>query len=372
MAPTTPHGEVVLHVISRFAGGGSEQRVLDIIEALPERHHVLVAGTMESPQRLDHTPVRVIESRHLVRPVAPLSDLRALLELRGLIRDWRPSLVVTHQSKAGVLGRLAAVLSRTRPLVAQSLSMSALDEAQSSASRKLYGLIERMLVPWTGIWLCVGQDLATQYQSLVGVPAKRSHVVRSSLDLTPFVHRDARDARRDLGVPEQPTVAYVGSFEDRKGVRSLSEVFRLLAERLGSVTALLLGDGPLRADVLSEVSGLDGVHVVAPGHVRKVHPYMQSSDALCLPSRAEGLPQVLVQAAAIGLPWVAHEGVCGVAELIAAGAAGTAVPAGDTPAFARAVERAIQDAACPATTATIDLSAWDPLVVTTRYRELLG
>jgi len=107
-------------------------------------------------------------------------------------------------------------------------------------------------------------------------------------------------------------------------------------------------------------------HVADPADVLEA---ICAADVLLLLSSAEGLPQVLVQGAAMGTPFVAYD-VDGVRELIGLGAAGEAVPLGDTGAAARAAERLLVTGA--RREAVADLSSWSQLSIRAAYRDLIS
>lgn len=357
----------VLHVITRFASGGSEQRLVDMVRALPDHEHVVAAGELTARERL--SDVRTLNVPSLVREVAPRKDFAATVAVARLVRRVRPTIVVTHQSKAGIAGRLGARLARFDGRLAHSLSMSAFDEAGGRLQRTVFRLAERALVRSTDLYLCSGHDLARQYCDTLNLPTSRVHVVRSSLDLAPFMVGRRTSARQDLGLDARPTLIYVGSFDERKGVRDLPEVCAAVRDRVGALNVLLIGDGALLAGVIGRMSVLDGVIIVSPGHVTDVARYMVAADVVCLPSRAEGLPQVLVQAAAADVPFVAYD-VCGVRELLESGATGVCIPRGDRSEFVRAVIDILQQAR----TGHFDhdrLCEWSAPHVTTLYRSLL-
>jgi glycosyltransferase involved in cell wall biosynthesis len=334
----------MLHVITRFSRGGSEQRMMDIVAAVSDAEHVVVAGQMTAPDRLEGLPIRVVEIPALVRAIAPRRDLLAVLQVMRVIRQLRPAVVVLHQSKAIFLGRVARYLARSQASLVVSLSMSALEEAESALQRRLFIVLERLLSSSTDLYVCAGTDLAAMYALHAQIPKERMRVVRSSLDLVPFGMGTREAARTMHGLPDQTTIVYVGSFDERKGVTDLPYLLGHVQRRAGDITALLIGDGPLREDVVAQAGRLPGVTVRAPGHSPDVASYMHASDVLCLPSRAEGLPQVLVQAAAAGLPFVAY-GVCGVRELLDLGATGVCVDRGDLSAMALALEESVRSAA---------------------------
>lgn len=113
-----------------------------------------------------------------------------------------------------------------------------------------------------------------------------------------------------------------------------------------------------------------GVDLVLLGHVPDVARVMRAADALVLPSSAEGLPQVLVQAAMVGLPFAAYD-VDGVRELLDLGAPGAAAPLGDRSRLVAALRGLLAPAevAGVAQAPAATWREWDPAEVAALYRE---
>lgn len=358
----------IVHVVTRYARGGSEQRLRDLCRAVDDARHVVLVGE-ESDVALagaELAPAHVEVLRDLRREVAPRADASALRALVRRLRAERPQVLVTHQSKAGVLGRLAGRM--TDVAVVHSLSMASFGDGYGRIESTVFRALERAMARQAAAYLVVGHDLAEQYVA-IGAPAPRMHVIRSAPRL-PSVPEDRSAARRELrdraGIDgDRPVVAYVGSLDERKNVALLPTLLARVAARLPEDPPVLVvaGDGPLR----SVVDGVDDV--VLLGHLDDPAPVFQGADVIVLLSRAEGLPQVLVQAAAAGTPFVAFE-VSGARELIASGAVGTVVRRGDLDAAARAVAGHVRERGAPAR--TIDLTEWEPDVVHQRYAEVLA
>ena len=174
----------VVHVVTRFARGGSERRLLDAL-AVPGEHHV-IAGADSAPEKLRALGDRceVTTSRHLVRPVHPVHDARALAELVRSFRRLRPDVVHTHQSKAGLLGRVAAAATGV-PVTYHSASMASFGPGFSPAASRAYELAERLSSRYVDRYLVVGKDLCGRLAA-AGIPASRMTVVRSSIDVDAF------------------------------------------------------------------------------------------------------------------------------------------------------------------------------------------
>lgn len=369
----------VLHVCTRYQRGGSERRIRDLVAALPEmRHHLLVGAASDPDLAREQTGAEHVEVLPtLVRQVAPVQDAASLLHLWRLLRRAPYDLVVTHQSKAGALGRAAALAARG-PAVVHSLSMASFGPGYGRLEDRVFRRLERALGRRTGAFCVVGADLAARFAA-IGVPADRLHVVRSGIPLAPDV-RPRAQARQAVserhGVPpDRPLLCYVGSLEPRKDVLVLPEVQAQLAGRLPIPPVLLVvGDGPQREELRARASELGlAADVVLTGHLsdaEHVRDALRAADVVLLLSRAEGLPQVLVQAAAQGTPFVAFD-VEGVRELLALGARGAAVPLGDVDAVAVAVAAHLEGGDGLDEPAA-DLSSWAPDAIRSAYRDVVG
>jgi glycosyltransferase involved in cell wall biosynthesis len=172
---------------------------------------------------------------------------------------------------------------------------------------------------------------------------------------------------------DAPLLCYVGSLDARKGVLSLGPLVEYARRITGEdVRLVVAGDGPLRDELTSSIASTVGTDVVTLlGHVPFVAEVMRAADALVLPSAAEGLPQVLVQAAASHLPFAAYR-VDGVEEMRRLGAVGRSVELGDQRGLALAAIGALALGRDSRRTG-IDrdrLEPWDPDTVARRYAEV--
>ena len=371
--------ERVLHVVTRYQRGGSERRIKDIVAALPELRHDLLVGADSDVDlaraQVGADSVSVLEP--LVRNVSPRDDVRCLLTLRALLRARRPAVLVTHQSKAGALGRLAARLAGV-PTV-HSLSMASFGPGYGRAESLVFRTLEARLGRRTAGFAVVGADLAARFAA-VGVPADRLHVVRSFVPLPdPAALEPRAVVRRRLaqrfGVPAKgPLVAYVGSLDARKNVLAIPGVLAAAAARAGVVLAFVAaGAGPLHDQLAAGFAG-QGLadRAVLTGHLSDpadVAAVLRAADVVLLLSKAEGLPQVLVQAAANGTPFVAHD-VEGVAELLGLGAHGAAAPLGDLEGVVEALAKVLV-APSASDRPVADLSSWTQDAVHEGHRRVV-
>jgi glycosyltransferase involved in cell wall biosynthesis len=373
-APPRREHPKILHVVTRYLRGGSERRIRDIVEALPEAEHHLVLGGQSDAKlaRKEIDPVTLTVVPSLVRQPAPLRDLAALARLAGLIGRNRFDLIVSHQAKAGVLVRVVALTGGV-PVV-HSLSMANFGPGYSASQSRLFRLIEAKLERATTDYVVVGTDLSRRYAE-IGIPVDKLHVVRSGVRIEATSRSDAARSEtcRAIGIPaDRPLVLSLGSLDTRKNVLDLPRLMRHLLGRAVTPRPFLVvaGEGSMAGRLASAInsSGLaDDARLV--GFIQDPMPLVAAADAVVLLSSAEGVPQVLVQAAAAGTPFVAYD-VDGVRELLDLGAEGVAVPLGDIEGAATATasilgqERAVR--AC-----AIDLTSWSPATIGAEYRRVL-
>jgi glycosyltransferase involved in cell wall biosynthesis len=359
-------------VATRFLRGGSEARIADIVRALPEADHHLIVGADSDLDlaRERVAPVSLTSVRSLVRPPRPPSDLSAVARLSRKLRAMAPDVVVTHQSKAGVVGRLASTRVRGARVV-HSLSMASFGPGYPAVHDRLFRSVETALGRITDAYVVVGADLVRRYTDL-GIDPAKFHVVRSDAHVRTGEPTDVERVRDDHGLPgDRPLVLHLGSLEARKNVLRLPDLLQLLADAPLPTRPFLAvaGEGPLRAELEAEFAarGLSN-DVSLLGYVDDPLSLIAAADAMILLSSVEGLPQVLVQAASVGTPFVAYE-VDGERELLGLGAVGTVVAPGRLEDAADALRDAL---ARERSRPTADLASWSPDVIARRYREVIG
>jgi glycosyltransferase involved in cell wall biosynthesis len=366
----------VVHIATRYLRGGSERRIRDIVRSYPEADHHVLLGPESDPDlaqsELEPRTLTVVPP--LVRQPDPVKDIAALGRLAAFLRRSPYDLVVTHQSKAGVLGRAAARLAGRTPVV-HSLSMSSFGPGYPRWQDLLFRILEARLAGLTTAYAVAGSDLAGRYRA-IGVPPSKLTIVRSGVRLSTAAQADEAErdrVREDLGIPlDRPLILYLGSLEPRKNVLALPGFLsRVLADWSSARPFLAVaGEGPLAGELRGrlEAMGLSEDSALV-GFVADPVPLVAASDAIVLLSNAEGIPQVLVQAAAAGTPFVAYA-VDGGQELLDQGAVGAVVPLGDLDAAARAASDVLRGRR--GSSPSIDLSGWDEAEIAAGYRRLFA
>jgi len=139
-------------------------------------------------------------------------------------------------------------------------------------------------------------------------------------------------------------VLFVGRLDEQKGVKFLLRAWRKVKEKDKTNSILLLiGEGPLAAELKRLASNLDlDASVRFLGRVEEVDDYLRAADLFVLPSLAEGMPNVLLEAMATRLPIVASS-IGGVIDLVKDGESAELVPPKDEDKLAEAILRLLQD-----------------------------
>jgi glycosyltransferase involved in cell wall biosynthesis len=332
--------ETVCHVITKLELGGAQEVALHLVSHLdPAKYRpVLVAG----PGGLLNEDAKAIQRLEVVilswlgRPVHLFGDLAALLELIILFRRLQPTIVHTHSSKAGILGRWAAWFAGV-PIILHTIHGFGITPGQSPAVRWLFTRLERITGWITTHWIAVAQTDIDRGRCW-GFFEKNVSLIRPGIDPRPFElpsdPRDRQAIRCGFGAgPDHWLVGTVACLKPQKAPEKFLAVAKNVCDRLSQARFVLIGDGELRQLVESLISryGLEG-RVCLAGWRRDVPASMKAMDAFVLTSRWEGLPRVILEARATGLPIVAA-GVGGVREAMQAHPSGMVVDDGDVEAF---------------------------------------
>ncbi|WP_165066892.1 glycosyltransferase [Paludisphaera rhizosphaerae] len=166
--------------------------------------------------------------------------------------------------------------------------------------------------------VAVSRDLAGRVGEF-GVPEEKVRVVYDGIDSEMFHPGDRLEARRRLGLPAgEPMLLFVGNLVPVKGLDVLVEACGVLAKSGCRFVGYLVGEGPLRSGLESHIQRLgisDRLRLAGACSHERLADWYRAADLLVLPSRSEGLPIVLLESAACGIPFVASS-VGGVPEAV--------------------------------------------------------
>lgn len=306
---------------------------------------------IQTAQRLDKER---FESQVLsLRPRGPLS---ALVEQAGLrlthlemalhpgpgtlwrlvtwLRDEHIDIIHAYLYHASVLSRVAGRVAGV-PVVITSTRCS-LDYLPRYA-----WWVDRWTAPLGDRILAVSNGTADFIVNEEHIDRSRVVVVPNGVDLDRFRPGDQMAARRALRVDSGDyVIAVIGRLHEQKGHRYLVEALAALRPEIPGLRCLVAGDGPLRSTLERQVRDLGLGDVLRfLGRVDDPRPVYDAADLVVLPSLYEGMPNVVLEAMAMGVPVVATA-VAGSVELVEDSVTGFLVPRADSASLARAIGEA--------------------------------
>ena len=258
--------------------------------------------------------------------------------VESLAKVSPPDAVVAYWAHPdGEAGVRAARRSGVRSAVIVGGSDVLLLTADPGRRRRVVGVLLA-----TDAVLCVSRHLRDKVLEL-GVPGHKVHVWRQGVDTEIFHPGDQAAARRKLGLPEGAKAAvWVGRMHPVKGLDVLLEALAILRGRGVALHVYLVGDGELRERLEAQVRTLKLGEMVTFAGARpqdQLPDWYRAADITLLPSRSEGLPNVLRESKACGTPFVASK-VGGIAEIADEGLDQLVAPE-DPGALAAAIEAAL-------------------------------
>lgn len=342
----------VCHVITLLELGGAQENTLYTVTHLrPPYHARLVCGPggFLDREARDESGVPITFIPALVRPIRPGRDLAALIQLTRLLRLMRPVIVHTHSSKAGILGRLAARLAGV-PIVVHTIHGFGFNDRQGVLLRATLLGLEKLASRLTTHAVAVSRADLERGLRLGVVQRGRASVIRSGFPVERFEAAGRETAaararlRRDIGAPDgAPVIGMVACLKPQKSPQTFVDVAARVAAAIPAARFVLVGDGELRGAVEARAGAVglrERFHLL--GWRRDVPQVMAGLDVFLLTSLWEGLPKVIPQAIAVGVPVVATA-VDGTRDILEDGVNGLISPAGDVPGLADRVLRLLRE-----------------------------
>ena len=333
----------IMHLLAPAPVGGLETVVstLAATQSL-SGHRVVVVPTLSATDDgqhfIDSLAGRKVEVVPLlVRGRAYLKENRQLVEL---CRNRNVTIVHTHGYRSDIVGGLAGrkagvpIVTTVHGFTGGSLKNRGLEALQRLAFRAFDA---------------VAVVSRPQYNQLrdSGISDHRLHLVPNAL-APQSAPLDRSSARHALGLPEHSIIiGWVGRLSHEKGVDVFIDALRILDDP--RVCAAVFGDGPVRASEELRTLSIRGSQFRWLGAIPDAARYFAAFDLFVMSSRAEGLPMVLLEAMAAGVPIVTTR-VGGIPDLLSP-SEGMLVPPDDPSSLAAAIRAAIVDPAAAATRA---------------------
>lgn len=277
------------------------------------------------------------------REIRPLWDLKGLARLTSFLRDSSYSVVHTHTSKPGVVGRLAAKRAGV-PVIIHTVHGFGFHEESGAMARRIYAAVERTATRWCDRIVTVSEYHRSVALSLGIAPPEKVIAIPNGVPSNRALSQHSpKEIRHQLGFGDEFLVLSTGRLAEQKGLEYLIRAVPLIPTRGRSLKLLLAGDGPLRDELHSLASSL-GVEdqVCFLGFRDDIGDLLTVADLVALPSLWEGLSISLLEAMAAGKPVVTTT-IGSNREVTGNGYAAVLVPSKDPVSLASAIGHLMVD-----------------------------
>lgn len=242
-------------------------------------------------------------------------DPRAVFRAQGLIDQVQPDIVHTHLLRADLFAGLAARLSGVKTIVTTAHANGAF---RRERKRFTDPILDSTCARLSTHFIAVSQATKDDWCERLGIDASRITVIHTGVETAPkFDHAAVDGFREACGAGDElPLVLTVARLSYEKGIDTLLETALLLKARGTRFRWVVVGEGRDRPEIEAVINEHDLADCVRlAGFVPDVWPAMAAADVVCIPSKSEAFPVVMLEAMALGRPIVATR-VGGVPEAI--------------------------------------------------------
>lgn len=334
------HSDLAIFLPS-FAGGGAERTTVTLANGIAARGFAvdLVVASAQGSFRQDVAPsIRVIDFQavRVSKSVWPLMHYLKQNCPQAMLS------IMTHANLAAIFARRWAGVS-TRLVISERTTISqAAHHCQSLKERLIY-----TLVPWfypaANAIIAVSEGVARDLETFAHLPRGTVQTIYNPFNLDHIKQLATEQVTHPwFAVSEPPVILSTGRLEPQKDFSTLICAFaKVRAQR--QVRPVILGDGSLRSELLllAHQLGLTSDDIDLPGFAANPYAYMAKSRMFVLSSRFEGLPGVLIEAMACGVPVISTDCPGGSSEILEEGRWGQLVPVGDAEALSQAILRVL-------------------------------
>lgn len=335
----------IIHVL-RAPVGGVFRHVVDLVQGQVARGHNVgiivdsltgndrateVIGAMAPSLKLG------VSSIPMPRSLSP-RDLSAALHVGRRLREADVDVVHGHGAKGGAYARLA--LAHRRIVRAYTPHGGSLLLDHTTLSGKAYLLLEKLLMSRGDAYLFESAYSADIFRAKVGTPKGLVQVIHNGIGKDEFAPV--------APAPDVTDIVFVGEYRAVKGIDALIDAVGSLHREGRPLTATLVGGGPEAAVLKERVVRLGLAEAIRFVPAMPMRQALTLGKLVVLPSRAESLPYVVLETAAAERPMITTR-VGGIPEIYGS-LADALIPAGDVPALAGAIRRAVDE---PDTTKTL-------------------
>ncbi|MGJ3261949.1 MAG: glycosyltransferase family 4 protein [Salinarimonas sp.] len=350
---TTPHLRI-LHVF-RAPLGGLFRHVLDLTRAQLARGYDVgifcdsTSGNTQTESALAELAPRLPLGLHRV-PIARnpgLGDVMALRALGRVRRETGANILHAHGAKGGAYARLVPLPSGTRVARLYTPHGGSFNYRPGTPTHRFYMAIEALLARRTELFTFESAFIAGRFQAYVGGFEERVRVIYNGISEAEFEPVDTSGVAFDL--------LYIGELRAAKGIDTLLDALARLRGEGRQLTLLAVGSGPDREALVARAGELGLACAITFEGPRPIREALGRARVMVVPSRAESLPYVVLEAAAASQPLVSTD-VGGIPEIFGPHH-GSLIPPDDAGRLAAAIAAKLDEGEGPRRTGAEALAA---------------
>jgi glycosyltransferase involved in cell wall biosynthesis len=339
----------VLHVIGGSQFGGIVPHVASLVRMA--REHGGEATVLATAPRIvsyyRDRGIEVVPLPGIDRPINPFRDALGLARLIRYLRREKYSIVHTHTSKGGIIGRLAAYLTRTPIVIHTTHGYAFSDYATNAISRHVFLSLETLATRWCDFIIAVNESDRRKALDQAIVTDSKIVTIPNGIDLEEAdreLSRDSESLRHELGLePGRRIVGVIGRLAEQKGIEYFIDAVPPVHARFPDIDFVIVGVGELEDELRRRIQkhGLKG-RVRFAGFRSDSYRLLKLLDVFVMPSLWEGMPITLLEAMAAAKPIVATR-IKGIMDVCAGDDVAVLVEPADSAALAEGIIRLLSN-----------------------------
>lgn len=336
--------EKIIFIITKSNWGGAQRYVFDIANSIKSEYEVVVAagGNGLLFEKLNEVGIKTINIPHLERDIKAWNEPRAIKNLIDIISTEKPNVIHLNSPKAVLLGALAGRIYNSKNK----------DKVKIIQTIHGFPFIEPRSFIWrTAMWIASYISLLLSHKNIfvskkdlilskwMPFTSGKNIYIPNGISSINFLSKDEARLKLLGSKYDGFLIGTIAELNHNKGIEFLIKSLSYLKDH--NIQSIIIGEGEKRKE-LEDLSIKTNAPVKFTGMIPGASEYLKAFDVFVLPSLKEGLPYVLIEAGAAGLP-VISTAVGGIPHLIQSGTSGTLVPPKDSKALSAAIEPYLKD-----------------------------
>jgi glycosyltransferase involved in cell wall biosynthesis len=353
----------VFRLINRFNLGGPVFNVTYLTKFLSSEFETMLAGGTkdESEAGSEYIPmeygIKPVIIKKMKRSINPLNDVAAYYEIKKLIQEYKPHIVHTHASKAGSLGRMAAVACKV-PIIVHTYHGHVFHSYFNNLQTSVYKNIERYLGTKSTALIALSEKQKMELSEIHKIaPPEKFHIIPLGFDLKRF-WTDTEEKRKKFRASHQlddgtVAIGIMGRLVPIKNHSLFLDAFKKTKESQKNIKAFIIGDGELKETLINQCVNIGlsystienpnpQADVIFTSWITDTDVAMAGLDIVALSSLNEGTPVSLIEAQAGGKPIISTI-TGGIENVVVAGQTALLSPVNDVESFSENMHKLVAD-----------------------------